>query len=64
MLASMMVTLNGCSSGFEKGEGISAFDTDSEDKADKKWFDKFYGEKNDACDDSFWTTKPFCTSGD
>ena len=62
LLLGVALTLNGCG-GFEKGEGLSSFDTESpEDKADQKWFDKFYGQKNENCDDSFWTTKAFCTS--
>jgi hypothetical protein len=60
LLASIALTLNGCG-GFEKPEGLSSFDTESpEDKADEKWFNNFYGEKDKTCDDSLWSTNHFC----
>lgn len=60
LLVSVALTLNGCA-GFDKAPGLSSFDTESpEEKADQKWFDNFYGEKNTNCDDSLWNTKSFC----
>ncbi len=60
LLSAVAMTLSGCG-GFEHGNGLSRLDTeDGEDKANDKWFGKFYGEKDKNCDDSFWSTQPFC----
>ena len=58
----MVSTLSACA-GFDKGNGLSRLDTETaEEKAEQKWFDKYYGQENKECDDSYWNTKTFCTT--
>ena len=60
ILTNVAAMLSSCA-GFEHGNGLSRLDTETpEDKAEQKWFDKYYGQQDKTCDDSFWSTDHFC----
>lgn len=63
VLSALMLTLSSCM-GFDKGNGLDRLDTETkEEKAEQRWFDKYYGGKEN-CDDSFWSTTKFCPHDD